>query len=567
MWYNVVASNAQIDTKKLILRQFGVGMIADEQEEGMEDSALHHADNQEIARMIIEAAGKNLSKQVICYLDEKNLSPLHTAAWHGFEDVVTYLLSFEIPEEELLFLEECIEQELSEEQIYHEPKGNTALHYAANQKVAEILVNAVSEENREDFIWISNRADLTALHVACWKGKPDLVKYYLSLVEFGKEFNMLYNELIATGLFNGTLLHFARTREVARIVEEFVRERCREDQTNEFISYAGGFDRETALHTASKQGRTGVVKYLLTLDEPMRSRLINAKDRMKSFPLHMSRNRRIAKSLLSAIPADQRISYMEATNDAKQTPLLYAAQTGRSEVVKFFLDNFELNVTQTDIDGNTLLHAAIDGGHAETAAEILEFFESDEDSLLSLLKHTNNDMQNVFHLAGRHCNNEIDEVLDEYQHLVSNAEVSVSDRHGNTPIHYLSGTQKIKAYAGHLMRLPLTKRREIIMLTYNRKMLNAQQVLDGVSSASPQSLEEFFLQSVIDFSQAMYDDVNTFYEYRRGFTKSQPYYNITLDPRLLKVNAYALNMYSLTDVASTSLLQPDAAHCKQKVCT
>ena len=92
-------------------------MIAGEQEEGMEDSALHHADNGEIAQMIVEAAGSALQDQVVCYQDEQNLSPLHTAAWHGREDVVRFLLSLDIPEEELLFLEDGEEFELSEEDV------------------------------------------------------------------------------------------------------------------------------------------------------------------------------------------------------------------------------------------------------------------------------------------------------------------------------------------------------------------------------------------------------------------------------------------------------------------
>ena len=169
-------------------------------------------------------------------------------------------------------------------------------------------------------------------------------------------------------------------------------------------------------------------------------------------------------------------------------------------------------------------------------------------------------------MAARHCNSEIDYVLKEYEHLLDTSDVTALDKHGNTSIHYLSGTQKVMAYADQLMRLPISDRRDILLSIYNQMKLNCQQILNSVSQSSDQSsLEDFFLQYVVNYDHAGHIDLTSYYELRRGNTRGRRLYELKIDPRLLTVNCYALNMYSLTDAASTILLPFDSENIAQTV--
>ena len=222
------------------------------------------------------------------------------------------------------------------------------------------------------------------------KGKDDLVRYYLSLIDEPRNrLEVMCEDLVVDKVFNHTLLHLARTRQVARTIIEYVSKGTSEKEVNKLMTYSEGFEQETALHTASKRGRVAVVNFLLSFKEPLRSRLVNAKDRMHNTPLHLSRNSNITKSILRAMlgTGAELKNCIEIRNTAGESPIHSACQMGRTEVVEFWLEHYPVDVLQTDMEGNTLLQAAVDGGHSDTAAQILEFCESDEDALISLVRH------------------------------------------------------------------------------------------------------------------------------------------------------------------------------------
>lgn len=63
----------------------------------------------------------------------------------------------------------------------------------------------------------------------------------------------------------------------------------------------------------------------------------------------------VAKLLIDAIPADKRISTVNAQNATKETALLVALQKGNFEMVRFLL-NHGASVTLVDAEGRTVLH-------------------------------------------------------------------------------------------------------------------------------------------------------------------------------------------------------------------
>lgn len=557
----MVAQSSTVDTKKKVLNRFGGNMLLDESaEELAEDTALHHADCRELAQLILESVGSSMKEKLILSLDQNNHSPLDVASKMGRVDVVEYFLSLGIDKDKLLL-------------NLHRPRydgeiGNTALHLAANKRIAELLVNAVSCSKREDFVWAYNDKYYTPLHQACREGKTDVVRYLLSLCTPTNKWDYLLG--FCADWY--TPLHCAKTSEIGTMLIEFASKDGKDDRYQDFICGKRATTGETALHTASRKGRLDVVLLLVSLESYGKQLVKTTADDFtisgNNTPLHMARNAGIADIIIKAIDATDRLAYVETVNDSNQTVLHYASQRGRATVIKYFLKPmYEYMFSNEGDEGNTPLLLAVDGAHAATTSIILEYFSRNEKKLIQQLKHTNSQYQNVFHLAGRHCNTDVDEVLTEYKHLLDADELTTLDIVGNSPIHYLLGTQKLKAFADQIMTLPLATRRELFLVIDNQNKLNCQAILDKIQTLEgPISIEEFFMQSVMN---TWYDKglgLTMFYEERRGNIGGIPPYKLKFDLQLLNVKRYALHEYSLTDIASTTLLKSDSSLQTTEVC-
>lgn len=530
-------------------------MLLEENEELLIDTALHHADNKALAQLILESVHPSKRERLLLRLDQDNHSVLHVASMMGRTDVVEYLLSFGVDENKLLLIHDRA--------CYGEEFGNTALHFAGNKQIAQLLVNAVGSGKREEFVWAYSDKQYTPLHQACREGKADVVGYLLSLCTPQNK----WDNLLGHYREGYTPLHCAKTSEIAKMLIVTAKQDGSEEKLEDFVLAREVISGESVLHTASRKGRADVVLYLVAL-EPFGKQLLATKDTHNNTPLHMAHDAEVAEAIMDAIDEADRFRYIAQVNETNQTVLHYSSQHGRISVIQHFLKSvYDTMFSDQDNEGNTPLLLAVDGAHATTVSQILEYFSGNVQKLKEQLLHTNEEGQNVFHLAGRHCNTDIDEVLKEYEDQLSPHELTALDVIGNSPLHYLTGTQKLKAFADQIMRLPLAMRRELFLAISNQNKLTGGAILDKIQTIeSPDSIEHFFFQSVMNKEEADMTDLNSFYEMRRGDTHGQPHYEPKFEPRIWTVKSYALHEYSLTDAASTALLQSDTNLQNPQVC-
>ncbi|RDD44631.1 Transient receptor potential cation channel subfamily A member 1 [Trichoplax sp. H2] len=109
---------------------------------------------------ILKILVKYQDEKTIDFMDDQDRTPLHVAAWNGYEDIISYLSS-------------------SNAHIKPDCDGRTPLHFAAcngHLKCLQLLVQRnVSAVNEAD------KQSETPLHIAAWSGHAKIVKYLLSL--------------------------------------------------------------------------------------------------------------------------------------------------------------------------------------------------------------------------------------------------------------------------------------------------------------------------------------------------------------------------------------------------
>jgi len=119
--------------------------------------------NKEIAKLLVESVSSDSRNAFILCADKTQCTALHTAAKHDRTDVVEYLCSLSLADDELI--------------LKKNSHGQTALHYAKNREIAKRLVESVLPENTIDLLLSVDKNQSTALHFAAGTGRTDVVEY------------------------------------------------------------------------------------------------------------------------------------------------------------------------------------------------------------------------------------------------------------------------------------------------------------------------------------------------------------------------------------------------------
>jgi len=157
-------------------------------------TALHYAKNREIAKLLVESILPENQKAFILCVDEKQYTALHAAADSGRTDVVDYLCSLSLADDELI--------------LKKDTDGQTALHYTKSREIAGLLVESVLQEHHQPFILSVNKNQHTALHLAVLFEKIPVVEY---LCSFSK---LSVSLIFEQDLFNNTAMHYTTNREI-----------------------------------------------------------------------------------------------------------------------------------------------------------------------------------------------------------------------------------------------------------------------------------------------------------------------------------------------------------------
>jgi len=269
-------------------------------------TALHFSSNQKIAQLLVESVTPGKQRDFILLVTEDQRTALHLAAYNGRTDVVEYFCS--LPEKDkLLFTKDS--------------KGYTALHFSSNQKIAQLLVESVTAEKQRDFILSVADRQHTALHIAAYNGKTDVVEYLCSLPE--------KDELLFTKDSKGcTPLHLSSKKKIAESLVESVTS----EKQREFILSVDN-RQLTALHNAVIEGRADVVEYLCSL--ALKEELVLKKTLCGYTTLYFSSIRKIAQSLVESVTPERRRDFILLACNAQSTALHFAAKKGRTDVVEY----------------------------------------------------------------------------------------------------------------------------------------------------------------------------------------------------------------------------------------
>lgn len=221
----------------------------------------------------------------------------------------------------------------------------------------------------------------------------------------------------------------------------------------------------TPLHIAISQGNLDIAQQLLDYSNIK----FNQQNEQGDTPLHLAirrGNTTIAQQLL-----DQSNIKLNQQNKQGNTPLHLAIQHGRQEIIDQLIKS-SAKINKTDKKGNTPLHLAVRYGQADTVKQLIdqgakvkandlgdtplhiaaksgnkdvfqELFTDNkqrrdfQNQLMKVGRHTNDNNQNVLHLAATNCdsgNSFIYHLLDRrpgYKDEILNA----PDDFGHTPLH------------------------------------------------------------------------------------------------------------------------------------
>jgi len=157
-------------------------------------TALHYAENREIAKLLVESVLPNNKTTFILSVDENQHTALHVAANKGRTDVVEYLCNLSPANDELI--------------LKRNFKGETALHYAENREIAKLLVESVLPNNYTIFILSVDENQFTALHTAAIYERTRVVEYLCRFSELSVSL-MFWQDC-----FNNTGMHFATNKTI-----------------------------------------------------------------------------------------------------------------------------------------------------------------------------------------------------------------------------------------------------------------------------------------------------------------------------------------------------------------
>ncbi|XP_071111901.1 serine/threonine-protein phosphatase 6 regulatory ankyrin repeat subunit B-like [Haliotis cracherodii] len=296
----------------------------------------------------------------VSLVDDDGNNVLHVACLEGHVDIVKYVLSQKVAD-------------INSRGRY----GWTPLMVAAQKGHRQVFDLLVGEEADVSLV-NDNRNDI--LHVACLGGHVDIVKYVLS---------QKVADINIRGRYGKTPLMVAAQKGHRQVFDLLVTQGADVSLVDD--------DGNNVLHVACLEGHVDIVKYVLS----QKVADINSRGQYGSTPLMMAAEKGLRQvfDLLVGEEADvslvddnrdnilhvtclgghvdmvkyvlsQKVADIHSRGNYGRTPLMMAAEKGHRQVFDLLVTQ-GADVTLVDDDGDTILHVASLGGHAEMVKYVL----------------------------------------------------------------------------------------------------------------------------------------------------------------------------------------------------
>lgn len=420
--------------------------------------------------------------------------------------------------------------------------GNSSLHFARSSAVAKVLVNAIVETERNDFLLVKNKNGLTALHSASMQGRADVITYLLSHQAVSQTL------LTAKDLDGNTALHYAANMQAAAFL-------LREASSKQHLIKILNNNGESPLHTASQNGRDDVLQYIISKIEIDKKSLL-AMNEAGNTPLHLAKSIAAVKPLLEACKSElggEYLSCFKMLNKNGQN-MMHTISFEQNEVELLLYVMREISpqigdridhLLAPDKDGNTPLLLSIGHDKGDFAKKMLE--NCDSDTAKQLLTHRNLAEQNVYHIASQQISSrELLDILTFYQDDDDFEDIMKPDKNGNSPLNYLAGSYNVKHFSKQVFSLSLCRRRELMFNT-NDSNVHCRSIAER-EECPQHELKEFFRHNVLNDRtnrnlHSFYGDMMDTWQWlliRKSFT-------LNYDPRLRCTLHYAALEYPLPE--------------------
>jgi ankyrin repeat protein len=386
----------------------------------------------------------SLSQAAIRTRDLRGWTPLHYAAWGGYEDLCWVLLkggasledqardgtsvlhcaaktghkdttAFLLEAGANVHTQDCTRKTPLHWASYHgnqaviallmdrganstvrDDDGRIPLHLAAAAGKVEKATFELLSDAKKTVVGSKDRRGLTPLHLATMTGQNEAVS---QLLEEGTDIQAMDRQ-------KNTPLHYAaktgHTQTVHLLLDRGASIEAQDDY------------KRTPLHRAAEHGKKDTVQLLLDLGAS-----IEAQDNYKETPLHCAAE--YGKKDTVQLLLDRGAS-TEAQDDDKKTPLHRAAEYGKKDTVQLLLDRGASTEAQDD-DKKTPLHCAALCGYKDTVQLLLDRGASTEAQ--------DDDKETPLHRAAEYGKKDTVQLL-----LDRGASFEAQDDHKKTPLHH-----------------------------------------------------------------------------------------------------------------------------------
>ena len=343
--------------------------------------------------------------------------------------------------------------------------NRTALHYARDRDIAQLLLSAAA--NARDLVLQTDRDNCTALHYA---RDRDVAQLLLSAAANASHL------VLQTDTFNRTALHYAQDRDIAQLLlSAAVNASDLVLQTDQYncttLHFAGDrdiaqllvqsvdfnklkhllwitsrFSSQTAFDKAVADNRPDVCEYLVGLTSHDNSLLKDGQYFPGYSQIYDARCPRTAKMLLDLVPAERKYEFLLRTDMNNRTVLHTAVNFRRDGLVKYLcsLPNTDL-LLRKDKDGDTALHLACTEMSVQTLLESLP-----EDILPDYVVGLNNKKQTPLHTLVKRIARGLEKSADEsaIEYLLNISQYSdevllQQDFDGRTALHYAYTAKRV----------------------------------------------------------------------------------------------------------------------------
>ncbi|EPE30107.1 Ankyrin repeat-containing protein [Glarea lozoyensis ATCC 20868] len=347
--------------------------------------------------------------------DSDKGTPLHWAAWHGYDQIVKLILATEGVEIDVKY-----------------SSNSTPLHWAAEggrASIVSMLLKSGAKINAVDV------RKWTPLHKAAWHGHEAAVQVLLDYKpDVEAEEALLDNkaDMESEDSDGGTALHAASERGHENVVKLLLKTGAKVNATD--------IDGGTALHRASWNGHLVVVQLLLDAKADVKARYSYGFREGSKSPSRDSSGEEVVVRLLMEKGAEVAAKYYQGG-----TALHWAAWSGHEEVVRLLLEK-GADFTARDSLGETPLSAATKGVYDAMVAHLREkgvdvdqmVSKEEQQNLLSQTLKTDGTSTSLHWAVWGGTEEAVKPLLEEGGGI----NINTPNQHGRTALHWASWSGK-----------------------------------------------------------------------------------------------------------------------------